>query len=709
MMLQKTHLATAALACCAAMAVHAQQNAPMNPQTPSAATTDAVQPQATQLPAINVTAKGYEANAHDTPVAIFTLQSQKLQRQRPHNLAQALRNTAGMAMSADGAQGANPVIRGLKKESIVLLVDGVRLNSAQPVGAVASLMSLDLAEQVEVVKGPASVLYGTGALGGAIHVRLPQARLGSGLKLRTTLGWDSAQRSTRGAAVLHAGGDEHALMVAASAAHNGNYRTPSGTVARTGFEHHALAAQYRFKINERQQLRASVQQHTERDAWYPATASAHPHPMARTQTMLHSPRQQRRLYELGWQLQRSAAQPWGADVRLYRQEVHRSVHNWAERVQRDIATTAVNFTTTGMDARIEHALNAHHLLSWGINTWQMRANPDSAQYGPPPLFAHRQSQWPFRNGRITAMGFYVQDDMQFDNWHVLAGLRHDRVKGSAAALNNGTTTQGLARTDSSSSASLGVLYEASALLRPYANISRAFRAADMRERFQSGPRHDGWYWMGSPQLTPEQATQLELGIKGESERLRYNASIFRNRISNYITGVQITGAAAAAGCTPLFAAHCRASVNLGSISLEGIEASVQWQPVRGHWLLAQYSRIRGKNHDWNEPLYQVPADSLTLGWQGELSPAWSADAQLRIVAAQHRVATRFSRGTEDATAGYATLDLGLGWQLNPNHSLRVQLNNALNRRYHDHLAIGLPGREVAEPGRSLGLSWTAQF
>ena len=79
----------------------------------------------------------------------------------------------------------------------MLLVDGMRLNSAQPAGAVASFMSLGMADRLEVVKGPASALYGTGALGGAINVLLPQARFEPGATFSAAASWDSASSGAR--------------------------------------------------------------------------------------------------------------------------------------------------------------------------------------------------------------------------------------------------------------------------------------------------------------------------------------------------------------------------------------------------------------------------------------------------------------------------------------------------------------------------------
>lgn len=64
---------------------------------------------------------------------------------------------------------------------------------------------------------------------------------------------------------------------------------------------------------------------------------------------------------------------------------------------------------------------------------------------------------PFANGRIEALGFYLQDDMRFGQWNVLAGLRHDTVKGSASSINNGATTTRLDRKDGAISGSLVLL------------------------------------------------------------------------------------------------------------------------------------------------------------------------------------------------------------------------------------------------------------
>lgn len=713
-MRRATPLTWAVWVLCASLATLAAGGAAADQQTNGASgagganeAQDAQATDAASLPTVSVTAKGYAADTAATPVATTVLTQDELLQRQAANVAQALLGQPGLAASGDSAQGQNPVIRGLQKDSVVMLVDGMRLNSAQPVGAVSSFMSLGLAEQVEVVKGPASVLYGTGALGGALNVRLPQARFESGVRWRTGLGFDSASRGVNGSLLMNASGGNHALMLGAALRHAGDYRAPGGRVPRTGYDTTAFIGQYRMRIDGRQQLRVSAQHQRDDDVWYVGTTRPHPLPAVGS-TTIHSPQQQRRLYEVGYSLSRKGREALGLDVRLYRQEMHRQVYGYANGLGRDIVTNDVRFATNGLDARAEWLAHPQHLLSFGLNAWQMGASPSSRQAGPPG-FSQWQPTVPFTDGRIRAVGFYLQDDMQFGPLNVLAGLRHDRVRGSASSLNNGSITTGLARSDSAVSGSLGVVYEVTPLLRPYASFSRGFRAADLRERYQSGLRYDGSFYAGSPQIAPEKATQFEWGLKGSDARLDYQLSFFRNRISNYITGLALTGSEAIAACGPQQAAICKRTVNLGSVTLQGFEAGARWQAWRGHWLSAAYSRIRATNRDLNEPLFQSPADSLTLGWQGRVAPDWTLDAQARIVARQKRVATRFSRGTEDATPGYTVVDVGATWHYRPAHSLRMAIKNLGNRSYHDHLAVGLPGRELKAPGRSLAVSWQAAF
>ncbi|UCV02603.1 TonB-dependent receptor [Dechloromonas denitrificans] len=659
------------------------------------------------LSAVNVTAKGYSTTDLETPLSTTTLDREEITRRGAGNVGDALRGEPGIAISNDSAQGQNPVIRGLGKESTVLLVDGMRFNSAQPAGAIASFMTLGLAERVEVVKGGASVLYGTGALGGAINVLLPQAKFVSGLGVEAGASYDSASQGMRGTAVINASTGDHALMLGASLARIDDYRSPDGKVGRTGYDSNAFIGQYRFRIDAQQQLRLSLQQHKDEDVWYPGSSRPHASPLVGS-TTVHSPEQERRLLELGYSRKGTGDTPLNLDLRVYRQEMERSIYSWANKLNRDIVTNSVTFETNGLDAKADWLLHPQHLVSFGLNAWEMSGNPDRYMASGAP-FTTLSANNPFQNARIEALGFYAQDDMRFGKLNLLAGLRYDTVKSDADSMNNGARKTGLDASDSAISGSFGAIYEVTPLFRPYANYARAFRAPGMRERYESGLRGDGYYYAGSPEVEAEKADQFELGIKGANAVIDYGVTAYHNQIDNYITGQILSGSAATAACGAANAANCKKTINLGSATIKGLEAHARWQFVNGQWLSAGYSRVRGDNDDLNEPLFQMPADEISLGWLGRVMPAVKADFTLRLVDRQARVATQFTRGAENATAGFVTADLGATWQIDKRNSLRFAIKNLADKTYHEHLTEGVSGAEIKAPGRSVQLAWRGSF
>lgn len=646
------------------------------------------------LAEVSVTAKGYAAATVETPVAVEAINGQDIRRKGATSLGQSLLGLPGVSVTADGGQNMNPVVRGLKKESLVLMVDGMRVNSAQPYGAIGSFVSMGLAERVEVVKGPASVLYGAGALGGAVNVLLPQARFEPGASGRLGLRAASGERSLGGAAVLNWSAGEHALMVGGAGSGVGDYRADGRRIERTGHDSGALIGQYRWRLDAAQQLRFSLQREDTRHLWYPGSLQPNPMPQIGS-TMVHSPRQLRQLAELGYTHQNLAG--GNLDVRLYRQEVERAIYVRANGpLNRDTAMTDVGFGTTGLDARGDWAWGENHLISVGFNGWQMAASPDRRMFNEGQYVSNN----PFERGRLRAAGVYVQDDMRFGRLSVMAGLRHDRVTGKAASVGNGAVTEGLRRSDGAWSGSLSAMYEVHPLLRPYASLARGFRAGEMRERFEASPRGDGYFYLGNPQIRPETANQFELGMKGQDERLQWSASVWRSRIGNYITGVDTGGMQ---NGVPV-----RDTVNLGSAHLRGLELGARWRFAPQQWLGLSYTRIRGTNRDLSEPLYQMPADELNLSWEMRLADGWSLDAALRHVWRQNRVATVFARGTEEPSPGFTTLGLGASWQRGP-HQLRLAVHNLGDKTYREHLSEGLPGYKVPAPGRSFEVQYQRSF
>ncbi|MEK7240095.1 MAG: TonB-dependent receptor [Gemmatimonadota bacterium] len=124
-----------------------------------------------RLSAVNVTAASSSGEALAVTQATAELSGKQLQRTMGSSLAQTLASEPGMAMRYNGPAATMPVIRGLSGDRILVLQDGVRSGDLAA-SAVDHATSIDplAAQRIEVVRGPASLLYGNNALGGVVNV-----------------------------------------------------------------------------------------------------------------------------------------------------------------------------------------------------------------------------------------------------------------------------------------------------------------------------------------------------------------------------------------------------------------------------------------------------------------------------------------------------------------------------------------------------------
>ena len=657
----------------------------------------------TVLGAQTVTAKGYAADTLDTPQAVEILQAPAAGGTVSGAL---LRGKPGLAVQADGAWGQNPVLRGLKKESVVVMVDGVRMNSAQPQGAIASFLDLGLLERAEVVKGPGSVLYGSGAMGGVVHLITPDVGFSAEEQFGGRIGarFSSVDKGVAGAALLTRSSENSALVLGMARRDVDDYRSPDGREDRTGYQSDTLLAKYRHKLNEDLTLRVNLQRHEDEDVWYQGSArtgAGIPVPLG-TAT-IHSPEQRRELYELGVDA-RLGEGTLSAEV--YRQEIFRQIRAFSSTKQRDYVRNDVTFVTDGAKAKYLFPVGQDHLLTFGAELWRMRGDPERYIDNNPPAFDNNMRNDPFDKGEIESAGAFVQDEFTLGDTRIVAGARFDRVTGDAQRKGM-TQTTGLDNADNNLSWSLAAIQPLDESLSAYANLGRAYRAADMRERFEDSARGDGYFHVGNPQLDPEVSTSFELGLKQHGVGLQYQLAAFYTRIDDYIAG-RVTGVVNPQNGLPF-----KLTENLDKVTIYGIEGSAS-MPVGAFVADVGFTWLRGENHQDDEPLYQMPAPELTLGIGQTAERGFWWRAQLRAVAEQDRIATRFSNGTEDATAGFVTADAEFGWQFGKvgafeSAGLAVQLTNLADKRYHEHQTEGVSGNELAAPGRGIALGFNGSF
>jgi outer membrane cobalamin receptor len=163
---------------------------------------------ATVLNKVTVTATRNPKTVFRTASPVVVVDSSRIRSTLPNGVAELLRESPGVDITGTGANQGRPIIRGQRGQRILLLEDGVRLNNSrrqQDFGEIPALVGLDAIDRVEVVRGPASVLYGSDAIGGVINLITAQPTYGgtgNSINGRLSYNYSTSDRQQRPATAI---------------------------------------------------------------------------------------------------------------------------------------------------------------------------------------------------------------------------------------------------------------------------------------------------------------------------------------------------------------------------------------------------------------------------------------------------------------------------------------------------------------------------
>lgn len=167
-----------------------------------------------QAPSIPITGNPLGAGSDELVVPISVLNGRELSLTRESTIGETLKGTPGVSSTYFGPNASRPVIRGMDGDRVRIMQNGVGALDASalsPDHAVA--VDPLIAEQIEVIRGPATVLYGAGAVGGVVNVidhRIPKEPL-NGVMGRGETRFGGANNERSGAAVIDVGNGTFAI------------------------------------------------------------------------------------------------------------------------------------------------------------------------------------------------------------------------------------------------------------------------------------------------------------------------------------------------------------------------------------------------------------------------------------------------------------------------------------------------------------------
>lgn len=624
-----------------------------------------------------LTVTGAAPGVHSTPGAGTTMVSRgDIETRQPANLMQALENVAGVNQVSEG-QAAVPAIRGLARGRTLVLLDGARVTSERRVGPSGTYLDPFVLDDVEVVRGPGTVAYGSDAFGGIIAARTRRAAAESPLSLRFVGMAGAGIPERRGGLEIAKGIERGSVLFLAHARASDDYESPDGEVFNSGYDDRGVLARVDRAVG-RGLLSVAWQGDFGRDIERPRNNS-------RTVRFFYPTEDSQRL-TAGYQATDLAG--------LTRAGATVFVGRYAQVTDQDRFATS----TTGRSIeRADVAANDFHVRAFGeraLGSARIEAGLDvNGRYGLHALdiierydlAGQRTAQTvnlSVDSARRVDAGLYVSGDAPLGRAVTLSGgVRVDRVtmRNRGGYFGDRSTANGAASGYVALAASTGGFTVTG-------QVARGFRDPMLSDRFYRGPTGRGFI-TGNPELDPETSLQLDFGVRYTARRWRAGVFAYQYRFDDLIERYQTD--------TDFFFFR-----NRGRGRLRGVEVEAQADLGAGLTLQVAAQVPRSRLVDDGTFLDDVSPDMFSMQLRKTLPRRTFVQVRAAKFADDRRPGP-----SEVRMPGYFVLDAGGGVGFGSRLELRALVRNALNESY----LVSPDVRAVAAPGISGSLTAMVRF
>ena len=608
----------------------------------------------------------------------------------------SVQNTPGVSVTSIGPATARPVIRGLGGDRILVLEDGQRTGDLSSFsGDHAVTIDPLSANQIEVVRGPMSLMFGSSALGGVVNVVRDEVPTSLPEDLHGVFG---AQVSSvdRGAATSLSTSSKVgnvALKTQATARHAGETQTPIGPLVHTGLDSYAgtLGAAY-----------IGTSSHAGGAYTYYNNAYGIPGGFV-------------------------GAHPTGVDIKMRR-------HSGRVEAERHLNGPLSSVSTTGTlidysHEELERSGAVGTRFGETMATLEMLVRQDSVGRFSQGAFGVRGQYRDIVTGGTLRTppttdysgALFGIEEIGFGAVRLQGGLRYDWSRytpnRATTIFVGGQNVPVRQRSFGSASGSLGLLWSITPELRAGSSVSRAYRTPDFNELYSNGPHlAANSFEVGDPNLRQETGIGVDAYVRYTNAQVQGEVAAFHNALYDFIypssrgraeIGLQ--------GNRPRF------QFTNGDVVFDGGEGSVEVSVTPRVAVRAVASSVFAR---FTSELAPVPiigvADTTFVAASkyppfippvnGHLevryeTPTFFAGSLVRLSASQARLGD-----FEDPSAGYAVFGFDTGVRLMRGrglHTITLRVDNAADREYRNHLSR--TKAIMPEPGRDVSLVYRLSF
>jgi len=631
---------------------------------------------------------GYNSSQHENAIKIDKLKLDPLVIKATPNFAEALTRVSGVDIISKGSGVSKPVIRGLSMNDILILNNGVRFENYQysshhPLG----IDEFGI-EDVEIIKGPASLLYGSDAIGGVINFIKERPA-----PIRNIIGdynmqlYSNTLGLTNNIGIKGASGKLFAGIRAGQKTNSDFVQGGGDFVPNTRFNEMSVKANAGFtdKVGTFKLFYDFNNQKlglAEDEAIEEITERNRKNEIFYQELNTHLISSQNKLYlgkfklDINSAFQNTELAHIG-DIGEY--EIQMELATWTYDAKLQLPSKD--------NTKYMIGFQGFHQTNTNLNERETKLLPDATtnNYSALVLLQHT---------------FINKLNLQ-------TGIRYDNKMISTRAI--GLVSEPMSyrapvdKSFDSFSGSLGGTFNSSDKLLFRANFASAYRTPNLAELTSNG-QHELRYEIGDRDLTPEKAYGTDLSLHYHKDNFTFDLAVFNNIINGFIF-ISPTGDTTTSG---IYIYRYKQA----NSALFGGETGLHFHPVTLKWLHFEttFSTVTGKQKS-GDYLPFVPANKIFLELTGEKDKLMffhkaMVSASICTAFDQNNAAT-----DETKTAGYTLVDLCFGGNIKMKDqfvSLRISINNILDTKYVDHLST-LKEVNFYNPGRNISLSLNLPF
>lgn len=661
----------------------------------------------------------------DSSNSIIVIDSQQIERQLIQDIRDLVRYEPGVSVGRNANRFGNQDfnIRGIDGNRVLLQVDGIRVPDNY-VGRGRDYFNFETIKRVEIIKGPASALYGSDAIGGVVSfiTKDPQDYFdifGNSFYSSGQVTYNTSDESVSVTGVIAGEDEEGKFQFSTVASYSGGsaLKTASGVqVNPQDITDYSLTSKlvYNFDENNSLKLTGEFLQGTtdtiilNEIGTTPFNVRPPNFVFFDRQNVTATDTTNRNRLSLDYNYQQETGWLQNLNAKFYYQNAEIEEEKISEGIQQTFGRGRPSFIpivrdevnkfeqdVIGGEVQLQSNFmtgSASHRLVYGLevfNTSTSRPRDNTLIFpdGSISKFVVGE-EFPnktFPDTDTLRLGLYLQDEIEIGQFSIIPGIRWDYFSLNANEDDdfrriNVDNFQVENRNDSAFSPKIGIVYKPTPELALYGQYARGFRSPpydDANIGFTNFAF--GYAVLPNANLEPEKSNSFEIGIRGAYPSIDFSLAGFYNDYEDFID--QVTVGTRESDGFSLFQ-----SQNIDSAEIYGIEAKAEYffNPTRedGVSILVSLAWAEGNSDsgDGSVPLNSVNPFEAVLGVRYKApEDRWGTDLVGTLVAGKSE--SRIDGDDLFAPSSYFLLDLLGYYNFSKNASLNVGLFNIFNAEY----------------------------